>query len=127
MRTFRADYYRGDTRAIFVCEAKDAKEALDLALAKYNEGYKGRYNNLDFKPCDVYWLSLEQIHIHDLWTGAELHWESEEYRLREASSDLLEALKGLTEFVERYAYSVDVSGYLEAAHAALAKAQPPIP
>ena len=123
MREFYADYYRGDTRADFMFQAKDAKEALDLARAKYDKEPWG----LDFKPCDHFPVSLEQIIIYDRTWGGEISWQSEDYTLREASSDLLEALKGLTEFVERYAYSVDVSGYLDAARAAIAKARPPIP
>ncbi len=91
MSQFLADYYRGDTRAIFPFEAKNAKEALQLARAKYDK----ECFDLDFKPCDVYRLSLEQIHIHDTWGGKETHWQSEEYRLREAAPKLLAALRNL--------------------------------
>lgn len=44
-------------------------------------------------------------------------------RLEALNAELLEALKGLTEFVEQYANTTDVSGYLEAANSAIAKAE----
>ena len=91
MSQFLADYYRGDTRAIFAFEAKSAKEALDLARAKYDK----EWFDLDFKPCDVYRLSLEQILIIDRWTNDEFLWQSKEYRLREAAPKLLAALRNL--------------------------------
>jgi hypothetical protein len=91
MRQFCVSYYRGNTRADFMFEAKNAKEALDLAHAKYRKG------DLDesFEPCDHFRRSLEQILIVDKWTNDEFHWQSEEYRLREAAPKLLAALRNL--------------------------------
>ena len=91
MRVFDVSYYRGGTRADFRLEAKNAKEALDLARAEYHKGYWDR----SFEVCDHFPVSLEQILIIDNWTNEEFHWQSDEYRLREAAPKLLAALRNL--------------------------------
>ena len=93
MRVFDVSYYRGGTRADFRFEAKDAKEALDLARAKYDKGHFDR----SFEACDHFPVSLEQILIIDNWTQEEVLWQSEEYRLREAAPQLLRALEDLVD------------------------------
>jgi hypothetical protein len=114
-------YFECFVRATFEFDTETPEQALELARAKYNEDS----NTLYFDHHDTdYYPPIQEIDIR----GEDLEptgvcWQTSPHRRREASFDLLNALEGLTEFVERYAYSVDVSGYLEAAHAAIAKAR----
>jgi hypothetical protein len=122
MRTYRAEYFTAADYAVRNFEAGTPEQALDLARRFYEDDIV----ELDFRSYDDN-AGLDQIQIWDHERGTLALWESDDYRLRQASPDLYKALDYFFNIMHDYASSLR-KGYvrlaMEQARAALAKAGP---
>lgn len=126
MKTYRAEFFTVADWAFRDIEAETPKQALQIA----REFYDDHLVELNFCSYD----DIEPLDLVQIWKdgeGALATWESEEYRLRMAAKDLLEALESQTKAAQTVidnweegdlAGAVrDLDRYIQKSRAALAK------
>ena len=106
MPKFIAHYKRYHLHARFQVTTETPEQALELALAKYHEDFF----NLNFVPYDIQYIrysALKEIVIlADDSEPTDVTWESDDYRLHKAASDLVAAL----DQIEGQAVCVNMDG-----------------
>jgi hypothetical protein len=90
-KTYRAEFFTAADYAVRNFEADTPGEALQLARRFFDENLI----DLDFRSYDDN-AGLDQIEVWDQKTGKRASWESDDYRLRKAATDLLAALQAQT-------------------------------
>jgi hypothetical protein len=89
-KMYRAEFFTAADYAVRNFEAETPDQALDLARQFYDDNLV----ELDFRSYDDN-AGLDQIQIWDSERGALASWESDDYRLRQAARELLDALKSV--------------------------------
>ena len=90
-KTYRAEFFTTADYAVRDFQAETPQAALRLARRFYDEDI----GELDCRSYDDN-AGLDQIQIWDNQRGTLANWESDDYRLRQAGSELLAALQAQT-------------------------------
>src|SRR5271156_6655789 len=94
-KTYRAEFFTAADYAVRSFEPETPEQALELA----RQFYEDNLIDLDFRSYDDC-AGLDQIDVWDTAGGARATWESDDYRVRRAAPELLEALKDLHDQLE---------------------------
>jgi hypothetical protein len=100
-KPYRAEFFTAADYAVHNFEAETPQQALQMA----REFFEDNLVELDFRSYDN--AGLDQIQIRDDQRGALAAWESDDYRLRRAAPELLEALKDAKATIGALANDVD--------------------